>query len=70
MEAGKKEYTGGLEDKLWIGAPADEYAPIEFFLGETLLMNPTEGLTEEEIFVEVALDGDTIVYLNANSTVG
>ncbi|MBO4989585.1 MAG: hypothetical protein J6D37_04560 [Clostridia bacterium] len=70
MEAGKKEYTGGLEDKLWIGAPADEYTPVEFFLGETLLMNPTEGLTEEEIFVEVALDGDTIVYLNANSTVG
>lgn len=58
-----KEYTGDLSTKIIIGSPAEEHDIIDYFLGPTLLFSSTEGMTDDEISVEVALDGEALVYL-------
>ena len=59
------EYSGDMNTQIWIGAPVEAHNIIDYFLGSTLLFNSTEGLSDDEIYVEVAVDAaaGTLIYL-------
>ena len=57
------KYEGDLDTDIYVGAPATAFKAVDCFLGPTLLFASTEGMTDEELTVEVALADGAIVYL-------
>ena len=62
-----KSYTGGLGDAIQLGEAGmtDPVAVIDFFPAETFVAVTTDGMTDSQLSVEVAIDDETktIIYL-------